>query len=247
MSENNEIDLSIFKMDKSEIECKISNDNPIKSCHAIRRLIAALKYYSLLNIIQNKQNQNIFQHFISSIYTQFLNDYHHLLREHNSNLHQIHKTMKINGLFGDCDISKCKFTKRHQTQRRVINDNENTMDPNLNFYKTTFDSLHFYLLHLFDVGLRTFRNEIKKNNEKEEEEEIKGDEDEVDDKCFDIEFAEIVKAINNRRDISDSFDRFKSNNKFNICVVTESTGKQYILYLFVLYIIITYIHNIKNR
>ena len=192
----------------------------------------ALKYYSLLNVNTNNNDKSIFMDFIKSIYTNFLDDYNHLLYTHDEQLQIINQSLIKDSSFGDCNISKCNFASRHHKKRtnnnHDTNDNDNIFDGQFEFYKTTMDSLHFYLLHLFHVGLRTMENTA--NQEIQEEEEIKQEEEE--NKNFDKEFSQIVKAVNDRRHISDSFDRFKSNDKFNISAAKQ-TGQQYIFICFV--------------
>ena len=82
------------------------------------------------------------------------------------------------------------------------------MDALLNFYKTVIDSLHFYLFHLYDSGLRVLR---KKTDEKEDEEDI-----EDGNNCFDKEFARIQSEINIRKEESGAFSRFENVTKFGI-------------------------------
>ena len=212
-----DIDLTIFKSQKSDIECDENNENPTQSCSAIKRLIIGLKYYSLLNVITNEDHKQIFISFIKSVYTKFLDDYNHLIGRHDKQLEKINKSLIQDASFGDCKISKCQFATRHHKERQNNNDDNNNFDGQFEFYKTTMDSLHFYLLHLFHVGLRAIKNKI---NEEQQEEEVKQEGDQVE--SLDKEFSRIVKAITDRRHISDSFDRFKSDGKFNISVAAES-------------------------
>ena len=71
------------------------------------------------------------------------------------------------------------------------------------------DSLHFYLYHLFDTGLRVHKTQIEADDQDEKIE----NEDDID---FDVEFSRTVKAINALRSICDSFQRFQSTQKFSI-------------------------------
>eukprot|EP01084_Bolivina_argentea_P090682 163351_1 len=72
------------------------------------------------------------------------------------------------------------------------------------------DSLHFYVFHLFDCGLRTIiGNDIDEDND-----EIKQDKQEY----FDVVFARVTKMINDRKYITSSFARFRNNNKFNMAI-----------------------------
>eukprot|EP01084_Bolivina_argentea_P298538 514475_1 len=73
------------------------------------------------------------------------------------------------------------------------------------------DSLHFYLFHCFDVGLRTKKMNFNDN--------IYANETTKHDKYFDKEFSRISNDIRQKRSITSSYDRFSSNknsNKYNI-------------------------------
>ena len=92
------------------------------------------------------------------------------------------------------------------------------------------DSLHFYLFHLYQCGLRVIQSE-----EKEKEDEEKGDKE-----YFDAAFSRIVKAINERKHITANFNRFENNNKYNLNV-QQQTGS-YIHFIFILfYLFILYL------
>eukprot|EP01084_Bolivina_argentea_P277655 474114_1 len=72
------------------------------------------------------------------------------------------------------------------------------------------DSLHFYLFHCFDVGLRTKQKGNVKN--------IGNTDKKKDSPYFDSAFSRVNKMISERQHITKSFDRFslKKNNKFSI-------------------------------
>ncbi len=71
-----------------------------------------------------------------------------------------------------CQIRRCSFSSRHHETRTDIENAPNNED--LNFYMETMHSLHFYLYHLFDVGLR-----IKSSSDKKEEKQKEMDESEL--------------------------------------------------------------------
>merc|ERR1712154_429956 len=91
-SSNNttEFDLSIFKHENNECT------NLVK-CTSISRLIASLKYHSMLDIVNNTKHQEIFAHFINNIYSQqLLSDYTHLVTKHGQDLEDIHSSITKN-------------------------------------------------------------------------------------------------------------------------------------------------------
>lgn len=136
--------LNVFKITKQP-KCNQWND-----CLSIKRIMAAMEYYSALNVHDsNKDNLEIFASFISDVYnTQFLDDFSHLLIEHDSDLHSINETLPI------CSIKTCSFSHRHHQSKT----NQDLADINLRFWAQTMDSCHFHLFHLFECGLRSSVN-----------------------------------------------------------------------------------------
>eukprot|EP01084_Bolivina_argentea_P121680 215629_1 len=114
-----------------------SNDTPIK------RLTTALEHYSDLDIIHNNKHRDLFMDFIENKYPQLLDDFIILTKETNEKLYQIQQTLIKNNKFTKCDINNCDFTSRHVNERGIHN--KSALDPTLNFYKHTMDSLHFYI------------------------------------------------------------------------------------------------------
>eukprot|EP01084_Bolivina_argentea_P118936 210960_1 len=80
------LDLSIFKTEHYRTIC----NNDYSKCSSISRLLAALKYYSILNTIDNREHQNIFTHFINEIYYSLIDDFIHIINNHHSDLQRIH-------------------------------------------------------------------------------------------------------------------------------------------------------------
>eukprot|EP01084_Bolivina_argentea_P278820 476507_1 len=85
--------------------------------------------------------------------------------------------------FRCCDILKCLFVTRHHNDKQAEID-----DDVVHFYAQSMDSLHFYLLHLYQCGLRTEKPNEDGSND------IKNDDiDNV--KNFDKEFSRISRLI----------------------------------------------------
>eukprot|EP01084_Bolivina_argentea_P169002 292995_1 len=140
-----------------------NNEEIIESCSSLKRLMHALKYYSLLDISNSKICGETLLNFIQNIYHQFLDDFSHLIEEHQPQLHRIHASLLTNSKYGfiQCDMKSCKYTSRHHSIRDEDNINNNTVtvsDPMLRFCVEMMDSLHFYVFHLFDCGLRLISN-----------------------------------------------------------------------------------------
>ena len=153
---------SPFKFDiykDSEFKCFSQNDTisaiDISECTALHRLTNGLKYYSSLNI-KLTSDLELFNAICNNIYTDILNDYLHLIHAHSNQLEDISNNLIANHQFSKCDVNKCQLTARHSVDRRkdsktksILNDNQ---DAHSTFYQGIFDSVHFYLFHLFDVA-----------------------------------------------------------------------------------------------
>eukprot|EP01084_Bolivina_argentea_P044862 82546_1 len=146
---------TIFKQETDT--CKCANQ-----CSRIKKLLSALQYYELLNISKNVSNADVFMDFVESVYHKkdILNDYTHLIDEHGNAINEIDTSkIKCNGL------ETCSCTIRHQKHDKI----DGILDLQFNFYKRIMDSLHFYLCHIFESGLRTVNtvntdHEMKNDN-----------------------------------------------------------------------------------
>eukprot|EP01084_Bolivina_argentea_P154348 269076_1 len=114
----------------------------------------AVTYARTLDVPNSKHGQAIFIPVINDIYEHCLDDYVHLVKKH-QNLEAINKALKEMNVFGSCDVQKCAFTLRHQS-RHTINTKVSKIcdDATVRFYVQLLDSLHFYLIHLFECGFR---------------------------------------------------------------------------------------------
>eukprot|EP01084_Bolivina_argentea_P094033 169061_1 len=150
-----QFDLAIFEQQHNECES-------IKNCASIKRLILASKYFSLLDIINNISNRDVFSNFINEVYHRLLDDYIHLVNKHGHDLNEIDlSSIECN------DMKSCQFTSRHQKQKA----DDNKLEPELNFYKQVMDSFHFFVSHLYHCGLRTISNNDDDDDEIENEDE----------------------------------------------------------------------------
>eukprot|EP01084_Bolivina_argentea_P248781 416225_1 len=126
---------------------KCNKSNPdMNSCQSIDRIVQSLKYYASLTR-KSIECQNAFSDFIKTTYPNYLNDIIHLITAHEADLELIHNKLFNHYKFHKCELSSCILTERHY-------ENKDENDEFFNFYQNTFDSIHYYLFHLFDVGLR---------------------------------------------------------------------------------------------
>ena len=201
-------DLNIFRNKVDLDQCQSNNIKQFEECDSLNRLFCALKYYTTLDVAENQNDQNIFMQFMKEIYHVFIDDYTHLVTCHDHGIESIHKYLTQNeSLFDECDIKKCLFTSRHY---EIDQTESNSKDLTSNFYKRNMDSLHFYLLHLFDTGLRI--NEMKQNKHDNEE----------NNNYFDAKFKQINHLVKKQTKTA-SFDRLTNNTKFNM-VITDNQG-----------------------
>eukprot|EP01083_Nonionella_stella_P203216 741711_1 len=202
-----DLNFDIFT-NKSEQKCDQNCDDPFEGCLMVKRLLTSLAFYSRLDLQNSKSDQDRFIAFINDVYRNILDDYAHLVCEH-QNLETITEALKTNTLLPICDVTKCPFTSRHYTQTHTtINTITKTasMDSTAQFYSQIMDSFHFYVQHMFECGLRT---ETPKSG---------GNDDSSD---IDVEFARIARMTNERQHIRSSFSRFKDNTKFNLQTSTH--------------------------
>ena len=216
-------DLSIFNdinNTQTNEKCQYKDMEAFSKCESLNRLFVSLRYCSLLQIHQNKNHRHIFDHFINNIYKikHLLNDYTHFINNHSEYIQEIADYLIKEKSFKICkDIKHCQYSQRHhradeQTQVTQMSDSH------LNLYAETLDSIHFYIFHLYQVGLRSSKDDNDSH--------IKTDE-KCDDEYFDESFYRIRNLISSTRNKTKSFERFpnlENNNdngnisKFNIKV-----------------------------
>ena len=155
----NTMDLSILLNKHISNKCK-----DVTNCKSVQRVITALLYYQQLNKgnkNENSNGQSIFSQLLSEAFTHYLDDITHLMSRHESELENIHKLLLAQPHFVKCSIDECLMSDRHCE----INDGKNgNIKANKNdllsaFHEQTWDNIHFYLVHLFEVGLRQRESE----------------------------------------------------------------------------------------
>eukprot|EP01084_Bolivina_argentea_P312625 541250_1 len=218
-------DVKYDKMDanlfiKNAMQCnRIDNNNIIDNCQCLQRLSYTLKYYS------NKENaeKDWIDLCVNTYAHQMLDDYSHLLSTHYQQVEQIKQELITNYGFDKCSIKNCKFSDRHfnrdreEKQKLREQKQEDNAVHKMVIYQQEYDSLHFNLFHLFDVG---YRFKIQKSQTNNQSGIASGDGNNTHLTCIDYEFTEMIKKISNDRGkYKNIFGRFKTeknNNKFNI-------------------------------
>ena len=218
------MDFNIF------LNTDINNDecDDISKCKSIERVMIALLYYQKLNKTktENSNGQSIFSQLLLEAYTHYLDDINHVITAHDSDLEGIHTLLSAQAQFEHCTIDECLLSDRHCQINDGKNGNicENENDSLTAFHEQTWDNIHFYLLHLFEIGLR------ERQGNTDEKMEGKTAEDSEDKwGCFEAKFKGQRTMIERQRKRFPRFSsRFKPvSNKFIIQTMeqTQSTAK----------------------
>jgi len=223
MSTESPINYAIFK--DSSANCSQQTILPVTHCKCIARVIESLSYYETLDMIgfSNNDNNKLIN-FVQTVHKTLLNDYIHVVMEHNTHIDSIYELIsskKYKDKFKSCDVVKCGWTQRHNRNREQKDETnedekkEENIDNEFLFYRDLFDSIHFYFFHIYDFGLR-----IKQNELGIEKEEMKINDDiDFNHDLIDKQFKNIKKIIDKKtKKLGNAFgERFNNkNNKFNI-------------------------------
>eukprot|EP01084_Bolivina_argentea_P074984 135993_1 len=188
-------------------------DSTVQNCQCILRIIKSIEYYHTLNITNNQKHQNKLVKFCKETYKCLLDDYIHLITKHNNDLDQIFTIMTSEFNINFCNLFSCTSTINHHRNRTKYGKNSHQITGNKDFifYRDIMDNIHYYLYHLYDVGLR-----IKLENNDHENTENK----QLD---FDIEFSQISQTSrqirNKLKKISKcNFNRYENTNKYTLSV-----------------------------
>eukprot|EP01084_Bolivina_argentea_P001365 2517_1 len=181
--------------------------NGYNDCCYIKRIMTALSYY---NRVSSEQPQ-IFIDFCDKYYAKkYLEDYIHFICIHKNDINKGKiKNTKCSSVTG------CLSTTRHYRDRANDVKKDNVDTPRM--YLDVFDSLHFYIYHMEECGLRVSiskhnnNDDIKKNNN--------------DDSNFKDEvIAAIQKEIEDKKLKCGLFKRLDNtkNSKFNIMQISNA-------------------------
>eukprot|EP01084_Bolivina_argentea_P084460 152733_1 len=148
-------------------EINVKNESTLKQnqcisleegCECINRMHSALRYYSSLNLDHSQHAENKLVKYCNMTYKLLLNDYVHIVTNHNSDtdLHKIFNLLTASDDYIECTIAKCTLSSRHYRDRNVNNINKSKVESNKDFmfYRDILDSMHCFLFHLYDFGLR---------------------------------------------------------------------------------------------
>ena len=157
VANDSSFDLSIFDKDWKGVKYSQCSSDEFLNCASIPRLIQALAYYAKLDVIGNEGDRNDFVRFVTEIYPELLNDFTHLVSQHNHSLQQIKEHFLEDTA---CKIATCEHSSRHYRQekkKQVDYSVKHKLDPELVFFIDLMDSLHFYLFHCIESGFRDIK------------------------------------------------------------------------------------------
>ena len=207
------IHLSVFKLQlPSSALSSCSND--ISVCARIERLLSSLKYYDQLNASNHENGKQLFCDFMDTIYeSKIFDDFYHLTKCHQKDLIDIKDLAISQYKMTKCELSNCNHSDRHfrvRTDHIYNNDKKNNIDDDKywKLHQETMDTLHFYVFHLYQGGLRHTPNET----------EIIQDGDNIS-PYFDAVFQRICVYVKRSRGSADRFNRLHGN-KFDISAVS---------------------------
>ena len=218
------IDMNEIRNQDHESKCK----SAVSKCKYIHRIITALRYYQLLN----KTNQNneyngqiVFSDFLSEQYKYYMDDLIHLKVCHDKDLKEIYDSILAKSQNRPCDINKCIFIDRHceirDGKNGDIDQHKNKIEPLSSLHIQIWDSVHYYLCHLFDVGLREL-SEYKADNDHNNVDSKSNDKWGITDKSMNRRGKEMKRR---RAKLGRFFGRFdNTNNKFTIQSVIKSSS-----------------------
>eukprot|EP01084_Bolivina_argentea_P222839 377146_1 len=186
----------------------------VHKCKSVARIFTGLTYYQT-------NGQATFSEFLLKIYKNYLNDINHIITIHDKELEIINESLLRQSHYIPCDVDKCLLSDRHcqinDGKNGNVYANKKKMDPISQFHQETWDNIHFYLTHLFDLGMR------KKIHVKDEQKQYFQDEKDDEWGCFDKEFKMQKIMIESKRKKFPRFSgRFQpTSNKFTITTMSN--------------------------
>ena len=154
-----------------------------------------------------------------------MNDYEHVINTHEQHLEEINNQIKDCEEYGPCENSQCHLFRRfHDEEERKASNNRK--DHKSHFYCDIFDSIHNWLMHMYETGMRIKKSVIDKDDDTLQNSDEKGKDQQAN---IDKHFAKISNHVRNKREKlrirSDRFrDDDKGNNKFKLKVTNKQSA-----------------------
>eukprot|EP01084_Bolivina_argentea_P282866 484316_1 len=188
------------RISDQSFEPNISNNTcSYEDCGALNHLMTALKYYESIR----DTKYQLFDEYCDEKYPNILNDYIHFILCHSNQIEEINKSILHNNGCGHCNITECAVFNRYYNDngRRMMDKSDSlSNDEIFPFYSDLFDRFHYFIYHLFDVGIRIKADEMNEIENKQAEHNL-----------IDYKFVQKQKLINDKRD-QYKINRFNDNN-----------------------------------
>eukprot|EP00485_Elphidium_margaritaceum_P003644 CAMPEP_0202700832 /NCGR_PEP_ID=MMETSP1385-20130828/13987_1 /ASSEMBLY_ACC=CAM_ASM_000861 /TAXON_ID=933848 /ORGANISM="Elphidium margaritaceum" /LENGTH=433 /DNA_ID=CAMNT_0049358109 /DNA_START=138 /DNA_END=1436 /DNA_ORIENTATION=- len=201
-----------------------ANSDNFTDCECLHRLIFALQFYQSTGVTQYKTDAKT-DRIVEFVHTRYktqrmLDDFFHVSLMHSASLEQVQKYVQQQlGMKKRCDATQCLLLARHQRDRSMDRDHgTRVQDEAWIFVRDTFDNIHAYIFHTFDVGLRTKQNDLQRIIQRYYEQQKHGTlqlQDMDGGTGFDAAFKQIKHLLHQTTCKLKPFDRFKST-KFRI-------------------------------
>ena len=154
------IDLTIFHK-RASLSRTSRNLNQSLS---IKRILTLIKYYQMLNVNTDKDDQNIFINFINTIYTVsgIIMDYHQLKEKFADQIHDIMKIAKDVYKIKVHDITTCPHSSRlyrveDKTAKLHIFDNEDK-ESVFKVVMDIIDGIYHFIFHIYILWFSPWRS-----------------------------------------------------------------------------------------
>jgi len=160
------VDPHIFEETTNDSYTPPSADDMITAKNLpLLRLCVAMRYFDILRELKWSEEikRNLFIEFNQTIYLQLIDDTAYLVQKHSEDIQQIHREWITSYGLAECAVSDCSKTTRHHQRGRAVED-----DSDFSFYRSLFDRVHFFVFHLFDVGLRIDHQALLKDKGNED-------------------------------------------------------------------------------
>ena len=112
-------DFDILDADRGNSQCIMTDDagDIIPQCSYLKRLIAALKWYSLLDVSKDSHQDSLMR-LLSTRFHHLLEDFHHLHRAHDHQIQKVHSIPNSKGKITSFQTIVCPLSRYHSTSSK---------------------------------------------------------------------------------------------------------------------------------
>eukprot|EP01084_Bolivina_argentea_P004729 8959_1 len=144
--------VAIMAEESMIIHTAICND--FNDCSHTDRIMTTLSYYNTVSS-QKSAEFIAFIDFCNTDYSkQYLEDYIHFITVHKNDINKVEKETQTCSIVGGCSS-----TKRHYRDRSINDDSKQNDIVSQHMCVDIFDTLHFFIYHMDECGLRVSRHD----------------------------------------------------------------------------------------